>query len=238
MFDKLRWPIIAAIVRARCALWPYATVGNVRLPLDSRLSVKMRRRIMNGRYEKNELRIVEATLQSDDRVLECGTGIGLLSTVAAMRIGSDRVRTFEANPQMAEIIQRTFDLNGVRPDLVIGAIGAVTGELMLHVHRDYWSSSSHANRADGALETICVPVHSLDSEVSATRPTYLFIDIEGAEADLAGSSMLPGVRKVMCEVHPALIGAAGVQRFTDWLTSIGFTRSSTYSTRQQVYYFR
>jgi FkbM family methyltransferase len=238
MFSNVRKTIKDVILRTRCELWPYSTVGDVRLPLDARLSVAMRRRIVNGNYEKQERRIIEATLDRDDCVLECGAGIGLLSTVAAKHVGSDRVRAFEANPKMAEIIQRTYELNDVWPTLVIGAIGAAPGVLTFHVQEDFWASSSHAMRADGAIETIQVPVHSLDAEVASTNPTYLFIDIEGAEDQLTGSSMLPGVRKIMCEFHPALIGSQGVQRFTDWLTSLGFAQDSTYSRDIHFYFFR
>src|SRR6266404_5203504 len=77
-----------------------AMVGRVALPLDMRISAGLRRSILRGEYEQNEMEIVRRTLRSDDRVLECGAGIGLLATYCSLEIGSDRVKTFEANPFM------------------------------------------------------------------------------------------------------------------------------------------
>ena len=46
-------------------------VGRVALPLDIRISVGLRRSILRGEYEQNEMEIVRRTLRSDDKVLEC-----------------------------------------------------------------------------------------------------------------------------------------------------------------------
>jgi len=50
----------------------HAMVGRVALPLDMRISAGLRRTILRGEYEQNEMEIVRRTLRSDDRVLECG----------------------------------------------------------------------------------------------------------------------------------------------------------------------
>jgi tRNA A58 N-methylase Trm61 len=61
-------------------------LGKVALPLDMRISTSLRRAIVRGEYEKNELEIVRRTLEPGDRVLECGAGIGLLSTYCSLEI--------------------------------------------------------------------------------------------------------------------------------------------------------
>jgi FkbM family methyltransferase len=148
---------------------------------------------------------------------------------------SDRVKTFEANPFMQPLISKTFALNGVSPELVMGAIGAKRGELEFHVRANFWASSSHHARAEGSVQTIAVPVHALHEEILATRPTYLLVDIEGAEVGLVDSSELPGVRKVMVEVHPDLIGEGGVRRFLGWLSDLGFKKDDGISENIEIY---
>ena len=163
-------------------------------------------------------------------------GLGLAcSTYCSLEIGSDRVKTFEANPFMQPLISKTFALNGVSPELVMGAIGAKQGELEFHVRANFWASSSHHARAEGSVQTISVPVHALHEEILAARPTYLLVDIEGAEVGLVDSSALPGVRKVMVEVHPDLIGEGGVRRFLGWLSDLGFKKDDAISENIEIY---
>ena len=238
MLVRIRRALSDAALNVRTRILPVAKVGGVRLPIDTRLSLQMRRTIVNGKYERHELRIVARTLSTDDRVLECGAGIGLLASYCAKRIGSDRVKTFEANPHMGDIIKETFALNGVSPTLISGAIGAHAGTLDLHVAENFWASSSHAGRAEGSLKTISVPMYGLHAEIVASQPTYLFIDIEGGEEHLANCSSLPGVRKVMAEVHPDLIGEAGVARFTDWLQGLGLVKDAQLSTQRELFFAR
>jgi FkbM family methyltransferase len=222
----------------QCRFTPYTAIGKVRLPLDSEISTPLRRTLSDGTYEQNEMEIVARTLTGEDRVLECGAGLGLLSAYCALAIGSEKVRTYEANPFMASLIAKTYALNNVSPSLVIGAIGPRVGQLEFHIRHNFWASSSHPDRAEGAAQTITVPMLSLDEEVRRNRPTYLFIDIEGAEQHLAGCSELPGVCKVMTEVHPELIGESGVAAYLDWLRNLGFVKDEALSREREFFFSR
>ena len=233
----LKQTISDALFDFRCRLHPEASIFSVRLPLDPILSRPLRQAIAGRLYERNEMDIVIMTLEPNDRVLECGAGIGLLSSYCAMRLGSDRVRTVEANPFMAPLIARTFDMNKVRPALVVGAIGPVHGQIDFHVRHNFWASSAHPDRADGAALTISVPLIPLHDEILRHRPSYLFIDIEGGEEQLTDSSDLPGVSKVMAEVHPELIGA-GVDRFVSWLQRLGFVKNEALSHAREFFFVR
>lgn len=238
MLYELRQAISDAAVNLRTKVLPRAKISGVSLPIDERISLPLRRMILDGSYERNELDIVERTLSKSDRVLECGAGIGLLSAYCAKRLGNEPVRTFEANPYMAPIIQSTFELNEVTPMLINGAIGAGRGEMEFHVRKNFYASSSHPGRVDGSMQTIRVTVHDLHDEVMNHRPTFLFIDIEGGEEGLAGCSSLPGVQKVMAEVHPDLIGQEGVRKFVSWLESLGFKKDFGISKEQELFFSR
>lgn len=229
--------IADAALNFRSVVLPRANVGGIRLPIDKRISLDLRRIIVNGKYEENELGIVGQTLEKGDRVLECGAGIGFLATYCAKHLGNNSVTTFEANPLMQEVIQQTFDLNGVSPGLIMGAIGPKRGTMPFHVRKNFWASSSHAGRAVGSIKTVDVPVYELHAEIVKFKPTYLFIDIEGGEDYLTGCSNLPGVRKVMAEVHPDLIGNDGVTRFVRWLEQLGFKKDGL-SKDRELYFAR
>ena len=50
-----------------------------------------------------------------------------------------------------------------------------------------------------------------------------------------GSSELPGVKKVMVELHPELIGEAGVRSFLGWLSDLGFRKDGDISKDVEIY---
>jgi FkbM family methyltransferase len=226
-----------AALNLRCCIKRSAVVGGVRLPL-SRISTAMKRAIVTQVYESNELRIVASTLELGDSVLECGSGIGLLSAYCARKIGGPSVRTYEANPYMEELIRKTYALNEVTPILTMGAIGPRRGQLTLHVRKNFWASSSHDRRAPGSLAHISVPMYSLDDEIKAHKPSYLFVDIEGGEEQLAGCGQLPGVRKLMTEVHPDLIGKSALAGYLNWIRDLGFALDPRLSTQHELFFAR
>jgi FkbM family methyltransferase len=238
MLSLWRRAVEERVLNVRCRLQQRASVGEVVLPLDPGISTAMRKSILEGEYERNEIDIVRNTLVREDRILECGAGIGLLATYCSLRVGSERVKTFEANPFMLPLIKRTFALNGVSPALVIGAIGPAPGEVDFHVRKNFWASSLHDGRAPGALQTISVRMYALHDEILAMRPTYLLLDIEGAERDLVGSSELPGVEKVMLELHPELIGDDGVHEVLGWLSDLRFRKEPTISQDRELFLVR
>jgi FkbM family methyltransferase len=235
MLYHLRQVLKDAALNVRCLIKKHVSIGVVALPLDLRVSASIRREILRGGYEAHEFDIVRRTLSPDDRVLEFGTGLGLLATYCSLEIGSDRVKTFEANPFMLPLICKSFALNGVSPKCVIGAIGPKFGQIDFHVRGNFWASSSHEGRSEGSAQTITVPMCALQDEIMVSKPTYLFIDIEGAETSLVGSSELPGVVKIMIEVHPELIGEKGVGRVLGWLSDLGFSKHDDFSKDNEIY---
>jgi FkbM family methyltransferase len=238
MLSQWRRAVEDGVLDARCRMLQRTTIDRVVLPLDRAISPALRRIILRREYERNEIDIVRKTLDPEDKVLECGAGLGLLATYCALRIGSDRVKTFEANPFMLPLISKTFTLNHVAPALVIGAIGPKHGQIGLHVRENFWASSSHHRRLPGSLRTIGVLMHALHDEILDNRPTYLVLDIEGAEHTLVGSSELPGVRKVMIELHPELIGDDGVHAVLGWLSDLGFRKDREISKELEMFLAR
>jgi hypothetical protein len=155
--------------------------------------------ILAGRYELQERDLLSRCLADGDVVLELGTGIGLMATLCARRLGSDRVFTFEANPEMIAVAE-----------------GAVT----FFVEEHFWSSSTIKRTA--TARTISVPVRPLAEAIREIRPTILIVDIEGGEATLFDGVALDGVQKIMIELHPHVIGAAQTERIRGLLRGAGF----------------
>ena len=99
--------------------------GGVRLAVDPRvLSPAMVATFYSGVYERDEADLIRSTLAPDDRVLELGGGVGFIGTIAALAVRDPaQVLIVEANPQLIPLMERNFNLNGVKPVLWNGVLG-------------------------------------------------------------------------------------------------------------------
>lgn len=170
----------------------------IRLPASDRFSPVIRDSIARGEYEQVELGLLTDLLRDGDRVLELGSGLGLLATHCAQRLGSEAVLTVEADPEMGPVLRETFAANGVSPGLLFGAVTADGAPRRLRRSEHFWSTRvERISEGDGGLTVQGIALAQL---VSAHRPTVLAIDIEGGESDLAPTD-LSGVRAVLIECH-------------------------------------
>lgn len=215
LFSYLPRAIVLRLLRAT------ARIEDVKIRLGRYCSLKLAIEILAGRYELQERSLLSMCLDDEDVVLELGTGIGLVATLCARRLGSDRVSTFEANPELVTVAKETFQLNGVAPRIENYALGAAEGVVTFYVEDHFWSSSTVKRTATS--HPITVPVLLLSEAIRKVRPTILIVDIEGGETTLFDGVALDGVRKIMIELHPRVIGTAQTQRVRDILRRAGFT---------------
>lgn len=194
-------------MRANVAAWrgDCVILDDVRLRMGRHLSPALRDVVYSDRYERAERRMIAQRLEREDIVLEVGTGLGLIATMCARRIGSDRVFTFEANPALVTVIEETFALNQVAPRLYNCILGTGGGTRTFFVVDEFWSSSTVQRRPDA--RAVHVPVRDLRSTMEEIRPTFLIVDIEGGEWELFRDIDLSGVRKVSIELHSRVIGS-------------------------------
>ncbi|MDY6990087.1 MAG: FkbM family methyltransferase [Thermodesulfobacteriota bacterium] len=192
----------------------------VLLRMDRGLSNAMVTLLRKGRHNQEERQLVIPALKRNDMVMELGGGIGHMAIRCAKKIGSDRVSTFEGNPQLARIMGENFRLNSVSPTVHFCLLGREEGSAEFHVGEDFWSSSTV--RAPYHDFTITVPVRPFNKMVKTLNPTFLLIDIEGGEYELFQYADLETVRKLMVEVHPKVLGTEKVDWILRRISHLGF----------------
>ncbi len=207
---------------------PLISVSGIKIPISLPISDNVREALIKGGYEAAELRTIESNLSPDDRVLEIGTGLGLISSYCASQIGGDRVYTFEANPQLEPLIRDVYARNNVTANLEIGMLGNGNGTSDFFVHEDFWSSSKQSRA--GVSNVITVPVFDAQEVISRIMPTFLIMDIEGGEAELLKILDLSMITKIAIELHTHLLGQAKVNELRDFLLNNGFKIDQNYST--------
>lgn len=85
---------------------------------------------------------------------------------------------------------------------------------------------------------IVVPAVNLNRLVEELRPTYLILDVEGAEVEMAPALRLDGVEKLLVEVHAHVTGNDKANEMVQTLVQAGFLVDYFLSRRNQVYMTR
>jgi FkbM family methyltransferase len=208
-------------------------IGGVQIPVRCEFSSKIIADLCFGDYEAAEVRMVSEKITKDDVVLEFGGGLGLVSTLCAKRIGSERVFCYEANPAMIHVIKDTYRTNGVSPSLSHGLLGTADGMAELFVGAHFYSASAISFSSDA--KKIQVPSFAINSVIHQVRPTFLIMDIEGGERDLVPAIDFSGIRKVLIELHPGRIGDEGVRRVRQCLTAAGLSVDTRLSEEKIIF---
>jgi FkbM family methyltransferase len=211
---------------------PIVTIEGTRVRLGSHLSPRLERAISRGTYERDELRVLGAILSPSDVVLEIGAGLGVVSAYCAKRLGSSRVFACEANPDLEPRILETYALNEVNPTLDMCAVCSQPGRVTLYRGKHLFSSSLISGGS--VTRPVEVPGKSLSYLVDRLRPTLLIIDMKSAEVDLFDGARLPGVKRILLELHARMIGPDETHRIRGTLMRQGFKEDSRFSSGERL----
>jgi FkbM family methyltransferase len=201
-------------------------IRGVKIPIDPTImSDYIQEALRTGEYENAEAKRLFRIVEQGERVLELGGGIGYLSALIGNLGLAEHIATVEANPALIDLIKTTHALNGVRAEVINGAVVAqkTTETLSFSLSAHFWASSLKLRKAKEVVSTIEVPALSLGDLVREHRPTFMIIDVEGTEVELLENPEdLAGVRKVLLEVHERAFGPRGVKQLFDYFSAAGF----------------
>ncbi len=190
--------------------------------LQNQVSEKIWSALCNGTYEAKEAYWVGKAVRSGDRILELGTGIGIIASVLAAT-DDVRVLAFDANPEIVRLAQAVVNANG-RTNVTIshGLLTAgVPRSFQFFKRRDFWMSSTFEDQGPYE-EAISLQSIDVDEIIAAGGITLLVMDIEGGENELLCNARLPGVERVFLELHDHLYGLAGVKQIMSAMAANGF----------------
>lgn len=190
--------------------------------------------LLGNVYETAERGAVVADLRADDRVLELGTGIGVIAmTLTRARPGLPVV-TVEANPALLPVIARNFARNGCNAHLEAGLAALEPGEARFNLSRNFAASSTRD--PGGETEALTLRKIDVNALIAEHRPTILVCDIEGAEIEILQGIALDGLRRLVVEFHPTLCSAREISATIAHLLAAGFAYDLAQS-RGQVLVF-
>ena len=87
-------------------------------------------------------------------------GLGRMGWALAARLaGSESVHCYEANPALIPVIEATYALNGVSPQISNTILGAEDGQTVFYVDDDFTCSSTHdRSRGSRAIMVECMGI--------------------------------------------------------------------------------
>lgn len=208
---------------------------------ESTVSDTVLKFMKEGRYESREGKILNQIIEEGERVLELGGGVGFISAIAAKNPKTVAVRTYEANPHLSEVIAATHKLNSVtNVEIKTGVLvrEARKSTVPFYLRKDFWGSSLRRRDGETTANEVMVPVYELSWVIGEFRPTMIVCDIEGGEADLFDGRSLPGVTKVLVELHQPVIGPNGMKAIFDGFSQSGFYYDQDFSSGGVVLFRR
>ena len=212
-----------------------AVCHGVQVPHSPYLNETRIARIEAARYEGDEIAGALKVVREGDRVLEMGSGLGVVGAVAALNCKPERVLSFEANPHLLPHIEALYAASGIDDRIevrnrVVMAAPDAPETVTFHVHASFLGSSliePEARRSE-AVEVATVPYEEVRRELT---PTVILCDIEGGELDFLRHANLDGVRAVVMEFHPGAYAREGMRECKTILERAGFKRDDDVSTR-------
>ena len=174
-------------------------------------------------YERCEIAAVSALIEPGDRVLEGGSGIGVVSSKIAEIVGAENLVCCEANPRLAALTRQTLALNGYHSTIYVGVLQDLHEEskqtVSFAVAADYLASS--AVSLQQSAYTVETPAVNLAVLLEQHRIDTLVLDIEGSECELLQPAALEPVQKIIFELHPAIVGIDSSRSVLERLHSAG-----------------
>lgn len=177
--------------------------------------------LWRGVHERTERSLIAEVVRPDDRVLEGGGGIGLVTLHILKIIRSGAVLVYEPVPGAArDIVGNAAASLGVGVNVAVAALSDHDGDGELTIGASFIGASLHDR---GHPSTIKVKLVDIARVVAEFRPTVLVLDIEGAEIEVLRRRPIHGIRAILMETHPTIVGVAATEAMTAGLIAAGLT---------------
>ncbi|MBF9060216.1 FkbM family methyltransferase [Rhodobacterales bacterium HKCCSP123] len=189
-----------------------AELHGVRVPAAPHLTQRTIEAIRSGLYERPEIEGVLVNLRAGDRVVELGSGAGIVSSIIAKTFDDVQVRTFEGNPDLIEHIRRMHSVNGlegaveVRNSIVVSEDDPPPFTLFSVSSSFLGSRLAEAGASDEDGRSLRVEITPYAELCRSFPHNVLVMDIEGAELAFLRGADLAGIDVLIVELHPTVYG--------------------------------
>lgn len=198
-------------------------VYGLTIPLNkSEISPVIWDALNQGHYETQESKICPQIAQPYDRILELGSGIGIVSSHLA-KVQGVTIKAFDANPENIPLAKRIAEANNAyNIEFNHGLFTSGPPQTFnFYIRKDLWMSSLFINQGP-FTHIIEVKSYNIDEYLQNNPTDMLIMDIEGGELDILTNATLPGIQRIVVEVHDHLYPLSDLSRIFTALIQRGF----------------
>ena len=200
----------------------------VKVPKSPFLHETRIERINTAKYEGQEIAGAMHVVGKKDRVLEIGSGLGIVGGVIAHNSKPERIQSYEANPALIPHIEALYKMNKLSKKISVQNQVLVSSPerpktMEFFIGRSFLGSSL-SDAIGGNRGTVDVETASFSEVCDDLKPTVLIMDIEGGELEILQHADLSGFRAVVVEFHPGVYGIPGMRECKKILLDAGFVR--------------
>ena len=212
--------LVSTLYRFRSSVLSFR---NLKVPVKGEhVSRTVWKHLWKGGYERPEIEAGLALIRPGDKVLELGTGMGIVSGVLAKSDASIKIKTYEANPSLASAINDLHKANGITNvethNKVLLPPGMDQSTVTFNLHENFTEGSIEDVASVGSTE---VEVEDFQAVFDAFLPDVMVCDIEGGEARLFEDISLNGLRALVIELHPEIVSRSDIKRVYDVCLAAG-----------------
>lgn len=189
------------------------------------MPIAFRSRFFFDDYERPERNLCSVHLEAEDKVLEMGACIGIVScTINSLLSDTTKHIAVEANPLLIPWLEKNRNNNEARYAIEHAMLSRTSdGEFHLN---DIIVGGSANRRGDSIVQVPVINIESLVTKHGFT-PTTIVMDIEGGEVDFINENEAwlkahLEVSKMIIEMHPFIVDEDQINQLQLKLQTLGF----------------
>lgn len=187
---------------------------------------------LSGTAENHLQRVIRKHVAPGDTVYDIGANIGYVSLSLSKQVGAEgQVIAFEPVPRNIESFRHNIELNQIRNvRLMEVAASDRSGKETMRIAENLATASLLWHRNNPSATEVTVGTEPIDDLVDSgelRRPTFVKIDVEGAEG-----LVLQGMRRTIAAAKPVIfVECSELGRETSWnlLRELGYKCQSAIS---------
>ncbi|WP_420863127.1 hypothetical protein [Algirhabdus cladophorae] len=187
----------------------------ITIPHIAEMTRRHRTLLSENKYDGNLVGALNRLLNTDDKVLELGTGFGFTAAFMAAKKGVSVV-SYDANPDILPPAQQLLDANGIKSvSLHHGAFGPRKGSkpVDVFVRKDLMASSLGPlddEPEDAVAAKSSTDVLNTNTVFKAHRPSVFVSSSEGGEVAALAAADLSALRAAVIVLNPLNTGSSGI----------------------------
>ena len=209
------------------------TIHGVEVLQSPHFGPNMAQSIIDGRYERREMKSGLQAIPEGARILEMGAGSGIVGAVMAKNRKPAAMVSIEANPRLLPQINALYAHNGLENLIELRHCAVISAPnppetVEFFIAGNFLGSGLHVN-AEKKRTPVQVPVLAYAKLKAEFPHDVIMMDIEGAELDFLRHADLSGVNLFIAEFHRDIYGREGMQECRQLLIKAGFAMDAELS---------